>query len=121
MTAITLHRAPFRCLRRFVPPHGIRIRLQRNDSRGVLSAAKKIAAMNQISRLSDIFTTIISARVFRYSAKYAISSPVGSDKRQMAEFVEPSAYRHTYLSRMLIDPEQIRQKKISWIEQPGEA
>ncbi|HEX7561956.1 MAG TPA: hypothetical protein VF396_01660, partial [Bradyrhizobium sp.] len=23
MTAITLHRAPFRCLRRFVPPHEI--------------------------------------------------------------------------------------------------
>jgi hypothetical protein len=28
MTAITLHRAPFRCLRRFVPPHEIRIRLK---------------------------------------------------------------------------------------------
>lgn len=92
-----------------------------------MSAAKKIAAMNQISRLSDIFTTISfttinSARMFRRSAKCAISSPVGSDKRPMAEFVRPSAYLLAYLldhlSRKRIDPEQIREKKSAGSNSP---
>jgi hypothetical protein len=44
-------------------------------------------------------------------------------KAVMADFVRPSAHWNLVgpPSGMLIDPERIGQRKISWIEQPGEA
>jgi hypothetical protein len=83
MTAITEHRAPFRCLRRFVPPHEIGIRLYSKDSRRVGSTAKTIAALNQITRARDIFAPMDCMRTNKHATKYHISSPVDSINQQL--------------------------------------